>query len=197
MTETQTYATSSRREIRTERSAAPAREHLSWVVVRITAANLCRAALALLASLAACALLPFLWGWHPTVVMSDSMTPDIRTGDVVVVMPVPDDELTPGRVIQFDDPDHADRLRLHRIVSVADGELITRGDANDRDDSSPVTISSVHGVGFLLIPRIGLPVQSFADGDPIPGVASIAAVGLLAVGARADRRYRHSPGENE
>src|SRR5690606_14839321 len=92
-------------------------------------------------------------GWRPMVVVSGSMSPLIRAGDVVHIDPgvVPD---TPGAVVGFDVGDGVTIHRLHQITG--DGSLITKGDANSRPDSTPVAPEQVIGQARLLVPYIGL-----------------------------------------
>jgi signal peptidase I len=104
------------------------------------------------------AAVPALWGWTPTTVSSDSMAPGIRTGDVVISIPVDASTVKAGQVLLVESPDHAGQLRLHRMVGVNEaGELITKGDANPTDDSTPVARAAVQGVAFLKVPFVGLP----------------------------------------
>ncbi|HLT97992.1 MAG TPA: signal peptidase I [Acidimicrobiia bacterium] len=92
-------------------------------------------------------------GWRPMVVVSGSMSPLIRAGDVVHIDPgvVPD---TPGAVVGFDVGDGVTIHRLHQIAG--DGSLITKGDANSRPDSTPVAPEQVIGQARLLVPYIGM-----------------------------------------
>ena len=138
--------------------------------------------------LAAWAALPAALGWHVTTVVSDSMAPGIRTGDVVAAMPTDPASVTPGRVLLVDDPDHDDRLRLHRLERIEqDGTLRLRGDANPAADRTPVDPDAVRGIGVLRFPGIGLPtVWLRGEAWPSLGVA-VLATALLVLAARADR----------
>ena len=128
-----------------------------WGALVVTA--LSRAALAMLASLLLWSVVPVAIGWHSTVVMSDSMAPQLRTGDIVASRPVAPQDLRVGQVLLADDPDHAGRLRMHRFVAVRpDGRLTLRGDANRTDDSTPISRSAVHGVASLRSPFVGKPI---------------------------------------
>jgi hypothetical protein len=70
-----------------------------------------------------------------------------------------------NQVLLFDDPDHPGRLRLHRFVRVDEqGRMITRGDANTGDDSSPITLSQVRGVAILRVPFLGRPITWAREG---------------------------------
>jgi signal peptidase I len=90
-------------------------------------------------------------GWRPMVVTSDSMTPSIRTGDIVLVDP--DATVRVGEVIAFDS---AGTTVVHRVANIEDEVITTHGDANERDDSTPVSPSDIGGVGRMLVPYVGL-----------------------------------------
>jgi signal peptidase I len=129
------------------------------------------------------AAMPALWGWIPTTVSSDSMAPRIRTGDVVISVPVDPSTVKAGQVLLVDSPDHLGELRLHRMVGLNEaGELVTKGDANPTNDSTPVARSAVKGVAFLKVPFVGLPGFWLHDGDILRLAALTAgATGLLAL----------------
>jgi hypothetical protein len=87
-----------------------------------------------------------------------------------------------------DDPDHHDRLRLHRLERIEqDGALRLRGDANAEADRTPVAPTAVHGVGVLRFPGIGLPTVWVRSGAWTPLALAAAVAAVLAVLARADR----------
>lgn len=138
--------------------------------------------------LALWASLPAAFGWHVTTVVSDSMAPGIRTGDVVAAMPVDPDDLEAGRVLLVEDPDHRDRLRLHRLERIEpDGALRLRGDANPTADRTAVEPAAVLGVGVLRFPWIGLPGVWVRGGDWTALLLTAACAAVLVVAGRADR----------
>jgi signal peptidase I len=158
---------------------------------RLLLAVAARSALWTVFFLAAWAVLPAALGWQVTTVVSDSMRPGIWAGDVVAAHPSDGSDVRPGQVLLVEDPDHADRLRLHRLQRVTeDGALQLRGDANPAPDRTPVSRDAVHGVGVLRYPLIGLPAMWIRDGEwSILGSAA-AGIAALALGARADARLR-------
>lgn len=141
--------------------------------------------------------LPTLWGWTTTTVMSDSMAPAVRAGDIVVAMPVADPTTLPGRVLLFDDPDHPGLLRLHRLVApTADGLLITRGDANATADSSPIDPRDVRGVAVMRTPALGMPYVWAREGrwELILAAAAVAVgLGVVAFGRAGPHRLTTGP----
>lgn len=139
-----------------------------------------RAILSVLISLLCWSLAPVALGWHPTVVMTGSMRPELAPGDVVVSRPVASQQLAVGQVLLVDSPDRPGELRLHRLVRFSpDGTLVLRGDANRTADSSPVARSAVHGVGALHIPFVGRPFLWAATGQSGPLVSTALALAAL------------------
>ncbi|HWH97379.1 MAG TPA: LamG-like jellyroll fold domain-containing protein [Pseudolysinimonas sp.] len=133
--------------------------------------------------------IPALWGWESTTVMSDSMAPSVRAGDIVVAMPVADPAASLGRVALVDDPDHPGRLRLHRLIGLnTDGTLITRGDANTAADSTPIDPTGVHGLAVMRTPALGLPFVWAKEGrwELILGTAVVTMVLCAAAVRRRD-----------
>jgi len=162
------------------------------VHARLVIATLARVLLLAAASCVFWSAIPTIWGWKTTTVMSDSMAPAVRAGDIVVAMPVADPAASPGRVVLVDDPDHPGQLRLHRLVGpTAGGLLITRGDANATADSTPVAPDGVHGVAVLRAPALGLPYVWAREGrwELILGAVVVAVgLGVLAFGGRGAHR---------
>jgi signal peptidase I len=121
--------------------------------------------LVVLAGLVATALVPRAVGLEAHVVVSGSMAPQVRAGDVVLTRPATAQDLHPGQVLLFAHPQEPGRLLLHRLVSVdAEGRLVTRGDANQSDDAVHVAPSDVRGVARLRLPVVGLPALWRAEG---------------------------------
>jgi signal peptidase I len=121
--------------------------------------------LVVLAGLLTTALAPRAVGLDAHVVVSGSMAPQFRAGDVVLTRPVSASELRPGQVLLFADPQEPGRLLLHRLVSRdAQGRLVTRGDANQSDDAVHASPSDVRGLARLRVPLVGLPALWRGEG---------------------------------
>lgn len=104
-------------------------------------------------------------GLRPMLVTSGSMSPLIRTGDVVLVGDHDAADLAPGTVVTFHDASRDGRLVTHRIDAVGDdGTYTTRGDANAAPDARPVRPADIVGVGRLLVPMIGIPLTWLYEG---------------------------------
>jgi signal peptidase len=70
------------------------------------------------------------------VVTSGSMSPTFKPGDLIFVTKIDSKDVKPGQIITFRTADGA--ILTHRVVEIkADGEIITKGDANKTNDSWP------------------------------------------------------------
>ena len=111
---------------------------------------------------------PMLLGIAPMIVQSDSMYPEICSGDLVFIKKAGIDEITEGDVVSFYDPMwDGSGIVTHRVETVITAEgvrtLQTKGDANDSADLLPVTEDRLIGVlAFRLkgLVRIALLFQS-------------------------------------
>lgn len=115
-------------------------------------------------------------GWQPITITSGSMSPAVEPGDVLLIeRGVPEDGrwFVPGTIITYEDtrPATGDqpaetRLVTHRVNNInADGEYVTRGDANASLDQRPVASDQVVGAARLLLPWLGLPVHWARQGQ--------------------------------
>ncbi|QSG03882.1 signal peptidase I [Natranaeroarchaeum sulfidigenes] len=93
------------------------------------------------------------------VVTSDSMSPEIEGGDVVIVTERPPERIEEDDVITFAPPGDDDRRTTHRVVEVQEEDsqlqFLTQGDANDAVDPAPVPADRVIGEVTLTIPYFG------------------------------------------
>ena len=170
-----------------------------WTWGWLVACTLAKGVLATVICLALWGAVPAAIGWLPTTVSSGSMLPRLHVGDVAVSRPLDGAAPTVGSVLLFQDPDRPDRLRMHRFVRVGDdGLLVTRGDANPADDSSPITVDAVRGVGTLRVPWVALPVVWLRERAWVPlGLSLVALVGLTVVAGQSRRFGFPDPAPDE
>lgn len=137
---------------------------------------------------AAVNLVPRLLGWQALTIVSGSMAPSVRPGDVVVVDPGPGWPAPVGTVITYRRPGTG-ALVTHRVISVDLGQraYLTRGDANPVADAEPVPAADVLGTVRMVVPSVGLPTLFPAARIAIP-------VLLLGMGYAAHRLLRDRPG---
>jgi signal peptidase len=103
---------------------------------------------------------PSVGGYLPLIVLSDSMNPEIESGDLIICRTVEADEVQTGDVIAFIDPaGDGTSVVSHRVTSVTydDGELSfrTQGDANNSEDEMSVPAENVLGIYKRDIPGVG------------------------------------------
>lgn len=130
------------------------------------------------------------------VVLSGSMEPSISTGDVVIVDSVNPNSIEEGDVITYR-RSGAETPTTHRVVEITDqGDeraFVTRGDANDQPDASPVPASQVIGTVIFTIPYMGYVIE-FAN-TPV-GLVALVAVPLLLLVAIEIRSVLSGGGSN-
>lgn len=150
-------------------------------------------------------LIPSLFlGFSAVAVDSGSMSPAVRSGDVLLVKGYEGQTLAPGRIVTFADRAREGKLVTHRVVGMnEDGSYQTKGDANRGADSTPVAPDQIVGEGRLVVPFIGRPLVWAALGNWI-AFAAWALLTLLATlvaipakqkakEARRTRRSRRRP----
>ncbi|MEN9692687.1 MAG: hypothetical protein RLZZ330_331 [Actinomycetota bacterium] len=99
-----------------------------------------------------------LLGFEFSVVMSNSMNPAVRTGDLVVLDK--HDEYFVGEIIQYQ---YHEIKVLHRIVQHKKSGYRTRGDANQAADPLLVAQHKIDGVAIGSLRGFGLPILLFRN----------------------------------
>ena len=140
--------------------------------------------------LAACLslVIPKLIGYQPYVVVSGSMEPAIPVGSIVYSKKVDPVTLQTGDVIVFIDPARGTTPITHRVVSNDQdtGTVITKGDANEREDADPATYDNIIGKVAAHIPRFGFIAATLTStlGKIVAGLLLLEAWLLIEIGRR-------------
>ncbi|USG66293.1 signal peptidase I [Brevibacillus ruminantium] len=103
-----------------------------------------------------------LFGSQIMVVLSGSMSPAFDTGSIVAVKPVDFKDVKENDIITFKDPEGL--TITHRVVEVGEGQLITKGDANDGKDTAPVTPDRLIGKVQYSVPWVGYFIEFAKSG---------------------------------
>jgi len=125
-------------------------------------------------------LLPRFGAWRFDAVLSGSMEPALPVGGVVFIKPVEPADIGPGSIIAYRS---GELLITHRVVDVIDeSELsfITKGDANESPDLSPVPAASVVGKVIFDVPYLGY-LAAFVK-TPLGFLLTIFLPGLAIIG---------------
>ena len=99
-------------------------------------------------------MVPMPFGVGAAVVLSGSMEPEFSVGDLLII--AKSDSYAVRDIVVYQDG----RMAVtHRIVSITGDEVITRGDANNTEDS-PIGIEQIKGKVILAIPLVGYAVDA-------------------------------------
>lgn len=102
---------------------------------------------------------PLASGARSYIVRSGSMTPAVRTGDIVVAQPIAPLRAHVGDIVTFRDPNGSGRLISHRVRAVhrSGGRVafVTQGDANSAQERWTVPMSGRIGQVRFRIPKVG------------------------------------------
>lgn len=149
--------------------------------------------LAAVLSMGAWVVLPLAVGWTPLVITSDSMTPALSTGDILVIDDYDGQPLAVGTVVSYRE---ADRLTTHRIVEGTDDGYVTQGDANPTADSTALTPDTIEGSGRIVVPLLARPYTRFAAGHPGPALSwgGVTLLALATVSLRPGLRAKGTMG---
>lgn len=135
-------------------------------------AVLCQMYLTLICCFFVWALIPLFMGWTATIVSSGSMEPKIQTGDVIFAEIMTQDKLratmTKGNVLLAEDPAKTGSLITHRVVNINADSVITKGDANASNDSTPMPMENIRGIEKFKVPFLAIPVQTIRAGNFLP-----------------------------
>lgn len=145
------------------------------------------------------AALPMAVGGTSMVVRSGSMTPAIRTGDVVVVRPMSPTEAEIGDIVTFKDPAGSGRLLVHRVRAISHSgdevEVITKGDANTTQERWKVAADGTIGTVAYRVPALGFAVGWIGSPAGKIGLVIVPALLLAAMLLMRIWRPRLDPGE--
>jgi signal peptidase I len=152
---------------------------------------------AILGALSGALFLAHSLGWvQPLVVVSGSMEPGIRRGDLLIAVPASASELAVGDVASLPDT-RSGRLVTHRVIGISrDGSDVVvqmEGDANGVPDAAPYRLGASDSVWkpMITVPMVGDLVLLLARPTvAIPlAVSILALIGLSLVPPRAPGRH--------
>lgn len=103
---------------------------------------------------------PDIGGYMPLIVLTQSMYPEIDSGDLIICQTIDADEVKVGDVISFFDPaGNGTSVVTHRVIEIIneDGKISfrTKGDFNNTEDKDPVPEDKLIAVYLFKIPGAG------------------------------------------
>jgi signal peptidase I len=158
--------------------AAPRRRGLA----RLTGSFLLWTVAGLAGGLALAMLIPLAFNARPLTVMSGSMEPTIKTGDVVVAREIAPLDAHVGDIVSFRDPERQGLLVTHRVRSMErTGDkvvFVTKGDANNASERWRVGTDEKISRTMYRIPAVG---RVLAFSHTRPGILVLVLLPLLAL----------------
>lgn len=98
--------------------------------------------------------IPILFKYNPLVVLTGSMEPTFKVGSIIYYKEVDFEELKVGDIITFNTKDNS--FVSHRIASIENGLIETKGDQNDIPDPEKISFEVVKGKDAnICIPYVG------------------------------------------
>lgn len=99
-------------------------------------------------------------GYKAYTITTNSMEPNIHSGDIVIVKKYAEDDFKVGDIITFEQ--EGENI-THRILNIEEDDLgkkyITKGDNNNIEDLTKITYGEIQGKKVIRIPYIGKIVQ--------------------------------------
>lgn len=137
---------------------------------------------------------PSIGGYTPMIVLTDSMYPQIHSGDLIITHTVEPEEVQVGDVISFFDPaGSGTSVVTHKVIEVQqkDGKIywVTQGIANNAADFLPVPEENLVGVYQSRIPGLGNVVLFMQTTTGL--IVCVVVPVLLLVGLDILRRRKH------
>jgi signal peptidase I len=116
-------------------------------------------ALGLILGLALATVGPLAFGGRSFAVLSGSMQPTLRVGDLVLEKRTVAVEIHVGDIVTFRSPEDSSKLITHRVrrVAIADGvvKVATKGDANLSVEHWTIPADGTVGRAIVRVPKIG------------------------------------------
>lgn len=100
---------------------------------------------------------PTFGGYCPLIVLTDSMYPDIKSGDLIVCQSIDAGKIKVGDVISFFDPEgNGTSVVTHKVIEILeDGSFRTQGINNNTADTLPVPRENLVGIYRMRIAGAG------------------------------------------
>lgn len=123
-------------------------------------------------------LIGYVCGIRTYITMSGSMEPSIKTGSICIVdTQVTYDEIKAGDVIVFSTL--GDRLVTHRVISITEDGIETKGDNNNVSDGISTTNQNFVGKTLFSIPYVGYVISYCQNLYVMIGIISLILILLV------------------
>lgn len=98
-----------------------------------------------------------LLGYQAYIITTNSMSPTINSGDVIIIKSAKEDDIKKGDVITFS---KETEVITHRVVNISENALkekqyTTKGDNNNLEDEQTICSEDIKGKLTIVIPYLG------------------------------------------
>lgn len=100
--------------------------------------------------------LPKFFGFANAIIISGSMADEINVGDMIIIKEK--DEYHLNDIITYKDSNNT--FITHRLIEITETGYITKGDANNTEDSE-INFYQIEGKVIYIIPKAGLVIDFF------------------------------------
>ena len=137
----------------------------------------------------------FAGGIKPFVTMSGSMETHIKTGSVCFVNTKADYyDMQVGDVIAFETS--TGKMVTHRIISITDEGMETKGDANNVSDGISTTADNFRGKNLFSVPYVGYGIVYMKQPQSI-AIVFVLVVAFILLGMVDDEEYKEENGKRK
>lgn len=126
---------------------------------------------------------PMPFGYGASVVLSGSMEPVISVGDLILVRE--EEGYAVDDIVVYQ---NGTISVVHRVVSIDEEMVVTRGDANNGNDE-PFPIEAIKGKVFKIVPGIGYVIWMLKSPAGIIGTLAVAVL-LVELSFRSERKKK-------
>lgn len=120
---------------------------------------------------------PSFYIYKAYVITTNSMEPELKKDDVVIIKKAKEKNLKQGDIITFKQNGETITHRIVEIEDIEEGKLyITKGDNNNVQDEQGLLFDQIEGKLIIKIPQLGKMVSMFKNGIIIVLVLLISAI---------------------
>ncbi len=123
-----------------------------------------------------------IFGFRQYIVITGSMEPKYKVGDMIIVRETPEEKIKVGDIINYTSENGIDTI-THRVIDIEqiDGKTFykTKGDNNSSEDVGLVDYSRVKGTLVFKIGKLGTVITNLYTGTGIAVIFAIIVVSYL------------------
>lgn len=134
-------------------------------------------------------------GYKPYVLMSGSMSPQYKTGDLIYIKAQSGEEIEEGDVITYQ-REGSEVTVTHRVIKADREKKIfeTKGDANETKDAEEVRYEEVKGTVRIKIPKLGY-ITTFVKSPAVKAAMILIVLVILVTEAAGRLKKEKLPGK--